>query len=123
MNSSCTCQPFCVRNHQDHRTAMDQSKLKKIMRLTQQWIQDNKYSNHAKTMKHSQWMQIRPVQPINLWKFEVEVLMTDMLVDIGKWKLVDIGRCSADMCQSTYMLTEEDTCSTQNLIDLADHGM
>ena len=123
MNNSCTCQPFCVRNHQDHRTAMDQSKLKKIMRLTQQWIQDNKYSNHATTMKPSQWMQIRPVQPINLWKFEVEVLLTDMLVDMGKWKLVDIGRCSADMCQSTYMLTEEDTGSTQDLSDLAYHSM
>ena len=102
---------------------MDQCKLKKVMRLTQQWIQDNKYSNHATTMKHSQWMQIRPVQPIDVWKFEVEVIMNDMLADIVKWKLVDIGRCSADMCQSTHMLTEENTFSTQNLIDLADHSM
>ena len=120
---ACTSCQVAISASKNNHTAMDQYKLKKIMRLTQLWIQDNKYSNHATTMKHSEWMKIRPVHPINPWKFEVEVLLTDMLVNIGKWKLVDIGRCSADMCQSTHMLTEEDTASTQDLIDLADHSM
>ena len=43
--------------------------------------------------------------------------MTD---DTGK--LTDFGRRSMDMCQTTYMFTNADTCSTKSSIDLADYG-
>jgi hypothetical protein len=112
-------------------TAMDQSKIKKIMKLTQRWIQDNKYSSHATTMTHNQWMKVRPDPGTDIWKFEAEFVMTNDhgLEDLGKWKLVDIIRCYDQNfpewgCNvSTYRLTETGTRSTQDLIDLEDHGM
>ena len=105
---------------------MNQSKLKKVMRLTQQWIQDNRYKNHAETMQHRQWLQILTVlhewQPTKFWEFELAFLMVD-----NTGKLVDIGRrCKPDMDQTTYMFTTTlseiaDTCSTKSSIDLADY--
>ena len=71
---------------------MHQSKLKKVMRLTQQWIQDSKYKNHAETMHHRQWMQP-----------------------------VDIGKRANDLNWTTYMFTYADTCSTKSSIGLADY--
>ena len=100
---------------------MHQSKLKKVMRLTQQWIQDNKYKNHAETMHHRQWMQILQVlhewHPTKYWTFEFAFLMVDM--DTGK--PVDIGKRANDLNQTTYMFTYADTCSTKSSIDLADY--
>ena len=99
---------------------MNQSKLKKVMRLTQQWIQDNRYKNHAETMQHRQWLQILTVlhewQPTKYWTFELAFLMVD-----NTGKLVDIGRRANDMNQTTYNFSGADTCSTKSSIDLADY--
>ena len=57
---------------------MDQYKLKKVMKLTQRWIQDNNYKNHAETMKHNEWLQILTVlhklEPDRFWTYEVKYL-------------------------------------------------
>ena len=99
---------------------MDQSKLKKVMRLTQQWTQDNNYKNHAETMQHRQWLQILTVlhewKPTKFWTFELAFLMID-----NTGKLVGIGRRANDMNQTTYMFTYADTYSTKSSIDLADY--
>ena len=100
---------------------MDQYKLKKVMKLTQRWIQDNSYKNQAEAMKHSDWLQILTVlhkwKPDKFWTYEIKFLMTN---DTGE--LTDFGSRSMDMCQTTYMFTYADTCSTKSVIDLADYG-
>jgi hypothetical protein len=110
---------------------MDQVKVKKIMKLTQMWIQDNKYSNHAQTMTHDQWMEVRPDPGTDIWKFEAKFVMTNDqgLVDLGLWKLVDIKKCydtdypGWGWHVTTYRLTGTGTRSTQSLLELKDHGM
>ena len=100
---------------------MDQYKLKKVMKLTQRWIQDNNYRNHAETMKHNEWLQILTVlhkwKPDRFWTYEVKYLMTS---DTGR--LTDMGSRSIDMCQTTYMFTYAESSSTKSEINLADYG-
>jgi hypothetical protein len=121
---------FCIRyshllNRYNH-TAMDQVKMKKIMKLTQMWIQDNKYSNHAKTITQAQWMDMLPKDPgTDIWKFEAKFVMTNDqgLVDLDQWKLVDIEKChdheypAFGWHATTYRLTGTGTRSTQSLLE------
>ena len=103
-------------------TAMDQCKLKKVMRLTQRWIQDNYYKNHAETMTHKEWLQIRTIlhkwNPDWLWTYELKYQMKN---DNGRLT----ERCSRSryMCQmtSTFTLTYADSGSTKSDINLADY--
>ena len=100
---------------------MDQYKLKKVMKLTQRWIQDNNYKNHAETMKHNEWLQILTVlhklKSDKFWNYEAKYFMTS---DTGR--LTDMGSRSIDMCQTTYMFTYAESSSTKSDIDLADYG-
>ena len=70
---------------------MDQYKLKKVMKLTQRWIQDNTYKNHAETMKHQEWLQI--LTDLLIWK-------PDYLMISESGRLTDIGGLSSDSCSS-----------------------
>ena len=103
---------------------MEQCKLKKVMELTQRWIQDNNYTNHAKTMKHYEWHEMvkHKWNPDMLWTFEDK---NHMIIDNGR--LTDRGRSirpmdAYDRCQTTYMFTYSDSCSTKSEINLADYG-
>ena len=101
---------------------MDQCKLKKVMMLTQRWIQDNYYKNHAETMKHNDWLQIRTIlhkwHPDRFWIYEVKYHMKS---DNGR--LAERGSRCRNMCQmtSTFTLTYADSCSTKSDVNLADH--
>ena len=101
---------------------MDQYKLKKVMKLTQRWIQDNNYRNHAETMKHNEWLQILTVlhkwKSDKFWNYEAKYLMTS---DTGR--LTGMGnQWNYMMCQTTYMFTYAETSSTKSEINLADYG-
>ncbi len=105
---------------------MEQYKLKKVMKLTQMWIQDNQYSNHAKEMKHSQWMKVLPIQSRDVWKFEADFIMNDndILVRYGSWKLRTISNIGRRRFQgdsvTSYMLTPMGTFSTQDEMESED---
>jgi hypothetical protein len=100
--------------HQDH-TAMEQHKLKKVMKLTHMWIQDTKFTYHASTMEFNQWMKVRPrTSEVSVFKFEVNVIWSGTKTPLKDWKLVDIGRCSANNCESTYLIGTDHTASTQS---------
>ena len=103
-------------------TAMDQCKLKKVMMLTQRWIQDNHYKNHAENMKHNEWLQIRTSlhkwNPDWTWTYDPK---NQMIYDNGR--LTDRGMRSRYMCHmtSTFTLTYAESGSTNSDINLADY--
>ena len=105
---------------------MEQYKLKKVMKMTHMWIQDNQYSNHAKEMKHSQWMKVLPQQSKDIWKFEADFIMdhNDVLVNWGRWKLIMVSRLGRRRFQgdsvTSYMLTPMGTFSTQDEMESED---
>ena len=95
------------------------------MKLTQMWIQDNQYSNHAKEMKHSQWMKVLPRQSKDIWKFEADYIMNDndVLVNYGRWKLLRVSRLGRRFqgdSVTSYMLTPMGTFSTQDEMESED---
>ncbi len=104
---------------------MEQYKLKKVMKLTQMWIQDNQYSNHAKEMKHSQWMNILPRRPMDIWTLERDFFMNhnEILVGVGTWKLLKVskhGRMFQGDSTTSYMMTPMGTFSTQDEMESED---
>ena len=104
---------------------MEQHKLKKVMKLTQMLIQDNQYSNHAKEMKHSQWMKVLPRQPKDIWTLERDFFMNhnEILVGVGTWKLLKVsklGRSIQGDSITSQMLTPMGTFSTQDEMESED---
>jgi hypothetical protein len=101
---------------------MEQYKLKKVMKMTHLWIQDNKYSNHAKVMKHIQWKHVLPIRPMDIWTLERAFFLdhNENLQGIGKWNLRKVskeGRMFQGDSSTSYMMTPMGTFSTQDELE------